>query len=257
MMFLSRSKVRSRTWSPPAQPTDHAVGRLGRAVAADRVQVDLLQDLLAERQGAVAADPITHVGDATVQEPHRRTSLCRAPRSPAGPSNRPGPAPGRPLTSDARRGSPRAATAPARPAPARVVSVGDGQVKLTNWSGYSGPFSLRWAITAWSSSIFLPVTRTLLSMICAWTFTPSCLICLTIFLASSVSIPMWSVSDLADRVVRRLLELAALQGVDGHPALGHLLLEHLDHRVELPLVVGQEGQRVVLLVVLDRRRASP
>ena len=57
---------------------------------------------------------------------------------------------------------------------------------------------------------------------------------------------------LADRVVRRLLDLAPLQRVDGHAALGHLLLEHLDDRVELPLVVGQQGQGVVLLVVLDR-----
>src|SRR5262249_42777359 len=42
----------------------------------------------------------------------------------------------------------------------REEPQGGSQVKLTNWSGYSGPFSLRYAITAWSSSIFLPVTRT-------------------------------------------------------------------------------------------------
>ena len=56
---------------------------------------------------------------------------------------------------------------------------------------------------------------------------------------------------LADRVVRGLLELAPDQGVDRHPALGHLLLEHLEPS-RAALVVGQQGQRVVLLVELDR-----
>ena len=57
---------------------------------------------------------------------------------------------------------------------------------------------------------------------------------------------------LADRVVRGLLELAPDQRVDRHPALGHLLLEHLEDGLELALVVGQQRHRVLLLVELDR-----
>ena len=42
------------------------------------------------------------------------------------------------------------------------------------------------------------------------------------------------------------------QGADGHAPAGHLLLEDLDDRLELTLVIGQDRQRIVLLVELDR-----
>ena len=58
------------------------------------------------------------------------------------------------------------------------------------------------------------------------------------------------------RVVRGLLELAADQCVHRHPAARHLLLEHLDDRLELPFVIGQEGESIVLLLELDRGLGS-
>ena len=51
-------------------PGADAVGRVGRAVAADGVLLDQLQHLLAEGQGGVAADPIPRERDASVQEAH-------------------------------------------------------------------------------------------------------------------------------------------------------------------------------------------
>ena len=78
------------------------------------------------------------------------------------------------------------------------------------------------------------------------------MICLTIFRASSPSMPEWKVrvsrteSCVASSIFPRF------RRVHGDAALGHLLLEDLDDRLELPLVVGQQGQRILLLVVLDR-----
>ena len=143
------------------------------------------------------------------------------------------------------------------PRAARVTHVGRrrpaNQVKLTNWSGYSGPCALRCAITACKSSIFLPVTRTFSSMIWAWTLILSCLMSLTIFRASSVSMPRVQGQGLAHGVVRGVLDLAAPQCADRHAAARHLFLHDLEDRLELPLVIGQDRQGVILLVELDRR----
>ena len=70
-----------------------AVGRLGRAVPADDVLLGQGEDVLAEGQGGLAADPIPRERDASVQETHVRSSSSSPGRGPTitiSPESRPG-----------------------------------------------------------------------------------------------------------------------------------------------------------------------
>ena len=55
--------------------TSIAANIQGNYSPAERMLLDLLQQFLSERQGAVPADPIAHVRDASVQEAHGGPTL--------------------------------------------------------------------------------------------------------------------------------------------------------------------------------------
>src|SRR5262249_3246345 len=177
----------------PARPAGgDPVGGLRGAVAADQVLAAKFQDVLTERERRCSADPIPRERDASAQEPHPISPHPRSlPGAPArGPSTVRGSGPYK--IGPAARGLQRAG--PVRAINRERSLHPAGQVKLTNWRGYSGPWALMWAMTACNSSIFFPVTRSLSSMICAWTLSLSCLMSLIILRASSVSTPVCRVS---------------------------------------------------------------